>query len=242
MGYKSRLATKSSVLDLSHDEAVLWAAQVVSATNKQRVVDAFIASLGSQRTDIRSALGSFAALRHFGRHAFTPSTCFHPADCAECGLPKQLRVDVEQLAKTRLEQNSLIRFYDVRYAAFDLDTFNSLEWSLPSEEARETLRSVLTALRALPKSATLSALDGALKGRLKSNRKQRGYILEALGVCGILCPERIPSFFKAWVWRDEYESNSPSSFYARDSAYPLQHWTGQAGINEAALHWWFPML
>jgi len=53
---------------VTHDQAVVWALRSRTLVSKEAVVAGFLASLSSRRLDLRSALGSFAVLRHFPLH------------------------------------------------------------------------------------------------------------------------------------------------------------------------------
>lgn len=225
---------------MEHDAIVAWAREAVRAADPAALADGFVASLGSRRLDRRSALGSYAAIRHLPAHGFTPSRRFHPSACAVCGVKAREEVDVAGLGSLRAKQDRLIRFTDVVYAAFDVATAGELPAAPPaSADDRARLDALIAAIAALPPTATLAALQPAIAKTFASNKRERQYVLEALGVLGVLCPPAIPSFFDAWVERDDFEHNQAAHHHARDTAYPLQHWTGAAGVDRARLRAWF---
>jgi len=223
----------------SHDDLVGMATSAAGAASKVAVVGAFVASLSTRRLDWRSALGSYAAVRHLPPHSFVPSAHFGPV-CAVCGLREVVDYRPDALKELRRTQSRLIRFYDLTYATCDLSHLGELAADPPGPKDVEILQRVVSGLRALGPEATLESLDPALRGTFKSNKGQRRYALEALGVAGVLCPPDAPSYFDQWVSADDRETVLQSRhFYARDTAYPLQRWTGSAGLNEEALEWWF---
>ena len=75
----------------------------------------------------------------------------------------------------------------------------------PTDADVDALRALLDGLRALPQDARLADLDRAIRGTFRSNRGQRRYVLEALGIAGILCPANLPSYLSRWVGFDERE-------------------------------------
>lgn len=68
-------------LTVTHDEVVSGALQAVAGTSQDKVVGAFLASLGSRRLELRSALGSYAVGRHMRFHDAATQRC-----CAYCGV------------------------------------------------------------------------------------------------------------------------------------------------------------
>ena len=228
------------IRSMSHDEIVEWARSSARGADEDALVGGFVMSLGTRRLDRRSALGSYAAIRHLPMHAFTASRAFDPSRCRVCGLREAQDVDVDALAKLRIEQDSLIRFTDVLYAAFDVATFAALAHvTIASADDWARLDGVFTSMTSLPATCTLKDLQPAISKTFPSNKRERQYVLEALGVMGILCPPEIPSFFDTWIERDAFEQLQPAHYYARDSAYPLQHWSGKSGVHGARLRAWF---
>ena len=223
----------------SHDELVALAVDAAADLEPATVASAFAASLTSRRLDWRSAFGSYAAMRHLKRHAYEHAN-IDGGQCAFCGVAKAQSYDEARLAKLRAEQDRLVRFSSVEYAAFDLSTFADLKVPPPTDADRAALRDLLEGLRGLKPSDKLRDLDGAIRGTFKSNKGQRRYVLEALGVAGVLAPSDLPSFFDGWVRDYDRETSlATSHHYARDTAWPLQCWKGSDGVNEERVGFWF---
>lgn len=199
---------------------------------------AFAASLGTRRLDWRSTLGSLAAVQHLSKHPFVPRSVKDPGHCAVCGLEQQVSVDPEALAQLRAEQRWLVRFYDVAYAAADLQAFPEMQVPEPTPSDLDLLQALLQGLRS--PGLKLGQLNAAIRVGFKSNKNQRAYILEALGIAGLLSPAEVPSFEERWVGYQEREFDlSVHHFYSKDSAYPLRHWSSESRLNEQAVQRWF---
>ena len=223
----------------SHDELVSLAVDSAAKLTPSAVASAFAASLTTRRLDWRSAFGSYAAVRHLRPHSYEHAK-LDGGQCAVCGLAKSPSFDPTRLATLRATQRRLIRFASVAYAAFDLSTFGDLEVSPPTDADRSALRDLLDGLRGLTSADRLRNLDGAIRGTFKSNKGERRYVLEALGIAGVLAPKDLPSYFDAWVRDYDRETTfATSHHYARDTAWPLQCWTGTDGVNEARVRFWF---
>lgn len=223
---------------LNHDAVVDRAVVAAAAVSRKQVAKAFAASLRSRRLDWRSALGSLAAVQHLAGHAFQPRSVKDPSHCAVCGLQQQVSIDPQAMAQLRAEQLYLVRFYEVAYAGVDLQAFQGLQVPEPTRSDLDLLRALLDGLRS--PGMKLGQLNGAIRVGFKSNKNQRAYILEALGIAGILCPADVPSFEERWVGYQEREfDQSVRHFYSKDSAYPLRHWSRESCLNERAVDRWF---
>lgn len=224
---------------VEHDALVEMAVEGAAQLDAREVADAFVASLGARRLDWRSTLGSLAGVQTLEVHSHTPSAEFAGGVCRVCGLPERSRFDRPRLERLRRSQDRLVRFQNVEYAAFDLATFPALGPPPPGTADRQALRAILDGLRALPSTATLKDLDGAARGAFRSNKGQRRYVLEAFGLCGILAPASM-AIHRRWIDYDDREGRLRSHhFYARDTAWPLQCWTGADGVNESRVQAWF---
>lgn len=223
---------------ISHDQLIQDTIAAAAAVRPEQVARAFAASLGTRRLDWRSALGSLAAVQHLYSHPFQARSEKDPGRCAVCGLGEGVALDRRALDRLRAEQHFLVRFYNVAYACADLQAFPGLQIPDPTSEDLAHLRALFEALRT--PGLALGELNGAIRGGFKSNKNQRAYLLEALAIAGILCPQQVPSFETRWVGYQELEFElSARHHYAKDSAYPLRHWSRSSRLNEAALTRWF---
>lgn len=73
--YAKRAGVMFDPVHLTHDESVQWARAAVARLDPRTVSDAFLASLSTRRLELRSALGSYATMRHLPPHG-------HEARCA----------------------------------------------------------------------------------------------------------------------------------------------------------------
>lgn len=223
----------------SHDELVALAVDAAADLEPATVASAFAASLTTRRLDWRSAFGSYAAMRHLKPHRYEHAD-LDGGQCAVCGVAKSQSLDHARLTKLRAKQDRLVLFSSVEYAAFDLSTFADLRVPPPTDADRAALSDLLEGLRALRESDRLRDLDRAIQGTFKSNKGQRRYVLEALGIAGVLAPSGVPSFFDGWVRSYDRETSlATSHHYARDTAWPLQCWKGDDGVNEDRIRFWF---
>lgn len=223
-------------LRLNHDELIAWVLAARDALTPLDVANAFMASFGSRRLDIRSALGSYAHVLHLEAHAFEPD---EEGDCAVCGVPKKAnKIDLSARNFRRIKWAGNVEHGSLDYIGCDLSQFAKGGPVSPTEDDIETMRRLLQAIRDLPESAQLTDLYQAIAGLFPSNKHERQVVLEILGYAGILQPKAWPSYFEAWVRPDE--TAQPSHFYKKEWCFPASGWTGRDGVNEAAVRFWFP--
>ena len=79
--YAIAAGTMFAPRDLSHDELVTDLAHTCARLGPRELGAAFVASLGSRRLDLRSALASYVIWRHLPSHRKEPSTS---VSCDQC--------------------------------------------------------------------------------------------------------------------------------------------------------------
>jgi hypothetical protein len=184
-------------------------------------------------------LGSYAVGEHLLAHPFQLSR-FADRGCRQCGLPEIVTApDPSELSDVREKHPGQIRHTDLRYLAFDLASFEALSSSAPSSDDWRVLVNILRIVRALPKASGLADLQKAIAGVVRSNKIERQALLEILGYVGVLCPPGLPSFQVRFVGYEERDALQPTHFFKREWAYPVQHWTGEVGIDLVAVAAWF---
>lgn len=223
-------------LQLSHEEAIEAAVEAAANVRQTEIVAAFVASLGSRRLDWRSALGSYAVARHLGRH--TLSGAADRLRCTCCGLYASNAIDLNVLNFERLKWGG-VRHLDPTFISFDLRTFLAGEQPCPADDDFIILRDVLDAARAMTETARLKHLEKTLPKSLRSNSAERRTLIAILGYAGILIDKSRPSFRERFVPDCERER---TPWHTDDWPYPVQWWTGRCGVDEDAVHDWFPML
>lgn len=216
----------------SHDEWVDVARAVVSATSRRAVVAAFVASLGSGRLDVRSALGSFAVLQHLQPHPLVPEA---GGWCRVCGLHEEVPSDPNVLSFERIKWAG-VRREDVVYCTVDLELFAAAPDPLASfDEGGTALRVMLDDLRARPDDARPGHVARTLPAVVRGAAAGREAVVEVLGVTGVLRTPDHPSFRSCFVPADERQDRPGRS----ELAYPARWWRGSSGLDEEAVGDWF---
>jgi hypothetical protein len=221
----------------NHDEFVAGVVETVKRADRAAIVKAFVGSLSTRNLPARSAFGSYVVLQKFAAHPYQRSTFGGPESCAVCGLrpKKNPEESDERVAKYPFQ----VQHTDVRYAAFDLDTFARRKVDEPTPEGIDRLARLLDALRSLPLDAQLTELQKSIAKAIKSNKFERMILLETFGYAGILCPRSKQHYGKRFLARDLVESDQPKEFYKKEWEYPVRFWTGKAGVNEKLVRSYF---
>jgi hypothetical protein len=213
----------------THDQVVAQAVEATKKTDRRSVIRAFVGSLSSRNLPARSAFGSLMVLQKFKAHRFTPSVEFDESHCGYCGLEEEMEPETLERIEAYPFQ---VQHPDVQYAAFDLQTFPKRKTDQPTDDDRERLLQLLTAIRELPAKAQLTELNQSIAKAIKSNKHERMILLETFGYAGILCPATKLSYRSRFVTFDEANSDQPKEFYKREWDYPVRFWTGTHGIDE----------
>lgn len=216
---------------LGHDAAVAWAISARDAISQSTAVDAFLVSLRSRRLDLRSGLGSYAAVRHLASHRFEGGP-----SCAVCGeYDSRKPEDLNVLSFERIKWGG-VRHSHPLYAGFDLTQLARADFDPPAPEDRAKLAEVLNVARLLAPKARLGDLDRALKSVIPSNSAERRTLIAILGYCGILVDHSRPDFRLSYVPARHREQ---TPWRADDWPYPVQWWTAACGVSEDAVADWF---
>jgi hypothetical protein len=216
----------------SHDEIMDRAVRIASEVSRIAVADAFVASLGSRRLDLRSALGSFAVLRHFPSHEAESNG----RQCKICGeYDQSTNEDLNVLNFERFKWGG-VRHDIAGYALFDLEQFSTARSSPPTDEDIGILRALIGATESAPDNTTADALQKHLAPVMKSNKSENETLVAILGLTGILGTDQHPGYLKSFVRSDEREL--PSRRFV-DMTYPACWWSRSDGINTEAVEFWF---
>lgn len=223
-------------VEVSHDEIVDWLLQSYERVTLSEVTNAFLASLGSRRLELRSALGSYAIARNFPHHSFTGNEL----SCDVCGLYNSTKQE-EDLSVLNFERYKWggLRHLDPLYVAFDLQLFSSLEKLAPTEEDQELLRKMIDCARRCNADARIRDVEKAFAPIIKSNKAEREVVIQILSYCGIFQPKEKPGFFASFVNAAERPLPPASKI---DWDYPVCWWRGKDGINEEPLQFYFSQL
>lgn len=223
-------------VSVTHDQIVDRTIKIATHTKPVDVANAFLASLTTRRLDLRSALGSFASVRHLPRHKLAPTE----RQCAVCGEYGG-GMDTKDLNVLNFERFKWggVRHKSPLYAWFDLERFATLDCPRPTLSDEDCLAEILTLASSLPPEARLSHLVRAIAPTFKSNTDERSVLISILGYAGVLQPKSKPSFFSAYV----NESNREQTPWSKDDwPFPVQWWRGADGVAWETAYYWFPCL
>lgn len=220
-----------------HDGWVRAARAAAGRLSAAEVGEAFLASLGSRRMDLRSALGSYAVARRLPEHAFVPAS--YSDRCAICDQPDR-QPEPEDLNVFSFERFKFggVRHDGVPYEAFDLEQFRLAPRLAPTRADLDLGQQLIDQLRQLPPATTAARTAPYLK-MIKGNKNERDVILEILSLCGILQADQHPGYADTYV--PFTERTWPAKAYCF-KGYPIWWWTADNGVNDHALHTFFPQL
>jgi hypothetical protein len=225
-------------VSLDHDAEIQRLIRARDRVTSLQVGNAFLASLGSRRLELRSALGSFAVARHMPDHRYTATG--GSFTCSVCGRIRAIAY-THDLSVFNFERYKWggVRHTDPMYIAFDLEQFAITEFPAPAAEDLSLLRRILATIGNAPVDSKLSAIDKCLAAVLKGNSAERRNLLGILGYAGLLQPNGRTGFlseFTKWCHRTERPLNKD------DWPYPVRWWTPRDGVNRQATRFSFPEL
>jgi hypothetical protein len=234
--YAKQAGAMFDPIDLKHDRVVSWLLEIRARTQVRVIADAFLASLTTRRLDLRSALGSYAVIRHFPDHAHRGGR----GACSICGEYDQggAGTDLNILNFERFKWGG-VRHDKAVYAAFDLERFLATERPEPTEEDKTVLTTLLDTIEGVGGEVTAPQLQGKLSGLFKSNKAEREVVLNILGYCGILRAAGHPGYWDHFV---PYADRELPPYRSVDMAYPACWWRGCDGLDRDALRGIFPTL
>lgn len=206
-----------------------------AACDRQALADAFVISITTGRHDYRSALASYASFI-----ALAPATREQVRAAGIAGLPPAgvaAPSDDVALAFRRLWKPYVVND-QATYAAFDLDRFRRRPVPTPTAAQAAAFRQLLDAIRALPPDARLTDLQRCMTGIVKGDKYDRQHVAEILGYCDILPSRAHPPMRTRYL--EQGRRPLPTHYYAREWRFPACFWTGEVGVDEAAVAYWFP--
>ncbi|QDV85011.1 hypothetical protein [Planctomycetes bacterium TBK1r] len=215
-------------LFVSHDELVERGRKLSVSIAKSRVVDAFLASLSTRCLELRSALSSWAYLRHFPAHSHTGAGM-----CDVCGsynMPEKGQ-DLNVLNFERFKWGGC-RHDDLMFAVFNLERFTDIERLTPTAEDHELFEQCIAAIRSVPAETTAANLHKAIPKAVRSNKDERDVLLDILGIAGVLQTESHNGYLNRFV---EYRDRQLPAQRFVDRRYPFCWWRGSDGVNSATL-------
>jgi hypothetical protein len=176
-------------------------------------------------------------LKNFVPHEFIKSEHFAGDCCSVCGLRNENNSSVSE--KDVTDYPYQIQHTNIAYALFDLQSFENRTVDTANEEDKRILNGIIDSIRSLKSDAQLTQLIAALQGKLKSNKHERMILLETFGYAGILKPSGHFSYKDKYLNYDYVNITQTVEFYKREWAYPVRFWTGNDGIDEQNLEFYF---
>lgn len=219
-------------INITHDEACQLAMQAYQNVSKQQVLDSFLYGLAHQLSVYCSAWSAYAMMIHFSPHEFQSKN--NNFQCDICLSFKQSSEDLvvtKQLSLWGFTPRDMYQIYfNLNSIAKDCDIH-----SIKIGEDR--LVEILTIIKNLPDNISPRLLVKELKQKLsfKMTNKDISFLIDTLGVCGILQAKNKPSFLQEYFPAKIEEKKSHSS----DWSYPVDFWLSQDGINIDAVNFWF---
>jgi hypothetical protein len=224
---------------LTHDECVTWAIESLGRVSRERVCDAFVASLTSRRLEYRSALGSYAYLHLMPAHAFVGAARYRNHHCATCGLDPKITLSQRDFIALSFERHKWggVRHDDLSFMAFDLEMFARLPPVSPAKEDWQALRSILDSAADPETGRSVTTLRRAIKKCIKSNDAEADTLCHILSYAGILATDKHRGFDEQFTPFAERADLRPGG----DQRYPLNCWFGP-GYRADAVRFWFPQI
>lgn len=218
---------------MSHDAVALGVCKARDALDRRAVSNAFLASLSTRQLPLRSALGSYAAARHFRPHAHQGDV-----DCHICGFFEREEIDLSNLNFMRHKWGTA-GWENPSYMWFDLMQFAKLGVVAPSPEDVKLFRRILSLIGQAAPEERIDGLERRLRGLFPSNQSEREFFLRTLSLCGILqTPEvnHFESFRPAYARNERTLKWDGASFRWRGkhgiALEPLRHYFGHLDLME----------
>lgn len=221
----------------NHDKTILLLRETTNKTKRSELINSFVASLTAGRPDWRSPFASYVYHLHHPAHDIDVPK----SQCTICGFRQDINIETDMQPVNRLLHlaGGGIHHESPGYALADLLWFQESTKPEASASDWKTLANIFDAIRALPETAGLKELNASLSGLVSGNKFDRQGILETLGYCGILTARSRPIVCNIW-FRPDVEL--PPHFFKKEWRYPTCWWTGEEGLNKAAIDFWFPQL
>jgi len=219
---------------IGHDQTVQWITDVFNQSSKRHIVKCFLSSLSTRQVWLRSGLSSYAFARNFPRHGFSSSGNIFCNICGSYSNEKR-NIDLNIMNFERIKWGG-VRLTDPIYAAWNLELLHKEATPEPSTEDIDILNQFISAINNSAPSDRPTQLEKKIALIIKSNSPERRLIIDMFGICGILETKEHKGFFESYA---PYSKQTLRPLNKSDWSYPVDWWTGQDGINEQALEFYF---
>lgn len=221
-------------VEVNHDSIVKKCVAIRERIETKSVANAFVTSLSTRSLAHRSALASYAVLRHFKNHAWSGSN----RSCDICGSYERIEPQIEDLNILNFERHKWggVRHLQALYAAFDLEQFQKLPLVKVEAEHVSLFKELIKHIEHAPQGVSSAQLQSFFPKTLKSNKAERDVLIGILGILGILQTDNHHGFLHTFVRSDQ--RHLPDRRFI-DMAYPACWWSQSDGINNEAVKAWF---
>lgn len=227
-------------INKTHDEIIEWIFKEKEKCQKIHYTNLFIASLSTNRMDLRSGLSVYAIVQTFPKHTFVLRENQQLSNVSPCKIcsyyPKAINVDLSNSNLYRFLIGGLLTHQIYDYA-FYLEQHNILSDIEPSDEDFRIFSDILEVIIDSDEKETPITLQKKIQKIkiFKSNADQRKGLLETLGYCSILETDKYKGLLKQYI----NLAVAPRKTHGSDWNYPMDWWNGKDGINKEALKFWF---
>lgn len=228
-------------LTISHDECINRIIKIVNSISVEQIAKAFLSSLSTRRLDLRSGIASYHIAKLISPHKYAPvesgryykdgKVVYISYTCGICkdlqygiiGNEKYINEDLNVLNFERIKWGG-VRHGNLVYTLFDLEQFKKESITEPTKIDIEIFKNILNAVKSCKAGDYPSVLRNKLKDipNFKSNKDDRGVILEILACIEILCP---------------MSYNRPTT--GRNDWNYIEYWRGEDGYNEETVEKYF---
>ena len=222
---------------LSHPAICGRIKKAVDTIDRTKVVNAFIHSLSTRRLVYRSFLSSYCMGKNLPAHDFTASAAPNESICAICGLSRHAinrPVDYNPINYFKYKHGSCPD--DLISVLFDVEQFSKLPAVTPTDEDRQLLNDLKTAILTAAPNDRVAQLKKRIAKVIPSNDEERLGLLEILGVIGILHDEQHVGYADAYI---PYPEREHRPIRNDDAGYPVRWWQGKFGVDEEKWAYWF---
>lgn len=206
----------------THDELIERIVALHRRITKEQVSEAFLHSLSTRKTHLRSVLSSWALTSDLSTHAFqvdqTPT-----GSCGECNQHDlimhgdYIKEDLNVLNFERIKWGG-IRLNWLLYCWFDLYQFSKEAPVQATNEDVAILRKMLDEIKACAPADSARKLEKRWKNIFPSSKHERDVVMEVLGYAGVLAQRDLPRIGRG----------HDNDFMSMDG------WQGQDGYSSAA--------
>ena len=212
---------------MTHKELTGRVVQLHQQITKEQVCAAFLHSLSTRKTHLRSALSSWLLTRTLTTHAFEKISS-NTAGCGACdrqqliGYGDNVNGDLNVLNFERVKWGG-IRLNWLLYCWFDLDQFSQEAPAPVTQEDVIILCRMLEEVRACEPGDSARKLEKRWKDVFPSSKNERDVVMEVLGFTGLFERTNLPRVGRrsdndymsmdGWQRQDGYSTKVASQFF-----------------------------